>query len=89
VGEKAANYAIRDGKDGSVVMKRTGNYAVSYSLTELKNVARLTKKMPDEYINEAGNDVTEAFLNYARPLAGPLPEFALLDAPAVERILQK
>lgn len=89
VGEKAANYAIRDGKDGSVIMKRTGNYAISYDLTELKNVARLTKKMSDTYINEAGNNVTEAFLNYARPLAGPLPEFALLDAPAVARILQK
>jgi hypothetical protein len=29
--------------------------------------------MPAAFINRAGNDVTPAFLDYARPLVGPLP----------------
>lgn len=89
VGEKAVYYALRDNVDGSVSIKRTGDYAVSYTLTPLTEVAGLTKKMPDAYINEAGNDVTDAFLRYARPLAGVLPEFQLLDAPKVDTSAQK
>ncbi len=89
VGEKAAYYAIRHGLDGSVAMKRTGNYAISYFLTPLETVARFTNNLPDAYINEAGNDVTEEFIRYARPLVGTLPDFQRLDAPPVERILQK
>ena len=29
--------------------------------------------MPDAFINRAGNHVTQAFLDYARPLVGALP----------------
>ena len=29
--------------------------------------------MPPEFMNERGNGVTPAFLDYARPLAGKLP----------------
>lgn len=89
VGEKAARYAIRHNVNGSVAMKRVGNYAISYFLTPLETVARHATEMPQEYINEAGNDVTEAFLNYARPLVGALPDFQRLDAPKVDPILQK
>ena len=63
--------------NGSVAMKRTGNgdnYGVELFRTELANVAEHTKEMPDEWINEAGNGVTEAFIEYAMPLTGGLPE---------------
>jgi 6-phosphofructokinase 1 len=34
--------------------------------------------MPREFINDAGNFPSEAFLDYVRPLVGNLPEFARL-----------
>ena len=89
VGEKAAHYAIRHDIDGSVAIKRVGDYAVSYFLTPLETVARHSTTMPDAFINEAGNGVTEAFLKYARPLAGPLPEWQRIDAPVVAKVMNK
>jgi len=68
-----------------VAMKRVGDYAISYFLTPLETVARHTKNMPDEFINEAGNGITEEFIRYGRPLVGVMPDFQRLDAPLVER----
>lgn len=89
VGEVGVRYAIGQQQSGSVAMKRIGNYSISYFLTALDTVARDSVEMPDEYINAAGNDVTEAFIRYARPLVGTLTEATLIDAPAVEKILHK
>ena len=30
------------------------------------------KKMPDSYINERGNDVTQEYLDWCEPLAGDI-----------------
>lgn len=68
-------------QSGSVAMKRTGNgkdYGVELFRTELANVAEHTKSLLDEYINAEGNGVTDAFIEYAAPLAGPLPETTFL-----------
>jgi 6-phosphofructokinase 1 len=89
VGEKAAQYAIWHHLDGSVAIRRTGDYSVEYFLTPLDTVARDSRSMPDEYINEAGNDVTDAFRSYARPLVGTLPQMARIAAPEVAKILKK
>ena len=67
--------------NGSVAMKRTGNgadYGVEYFRTDLANVAEHTKSVPDEFINADGNGMTEAFLEYARPLVGTLPKTEFL-----------
>ncbi len=64
-------------QSGSVTMQRTGdgdNYAIDYICTDLGNVAEHTKPLLDEYINAAGNGVTEAFKKYAMPLVGDLPQ---------------
>ncbi len=89
VGEKAAHYAIRHDLDGSVAIKRVGDYAVSYFLTPLESVARHATEMPDAFINDAGNGVTEDFIKYARPLVGATPDWQRLDAPLVEKIMNK
>jgi 6-phosphofructokinase 1 len=34
--------------------------------------------MPDEFINEAGNYPSSAFMDYLRPLIGEIPEYAQL-----------
>jgi 6-phosphofructokinase 1 len=85
VGEKAAHYACWHNMDGSVVIKRTGDYAVKYELTKLENIAAKTRHMPDEFINADGNHVTDAFRGYLRPLLGDdMPNLERLWAPAAK-----
>lgn len=90
VGEKAAQFALWHNVDGSVTIHRTGSYSVDYKLTSLDDVARLTKSMPDNFINEEGNHVTEEFKNYVRPLLGSyMPQAHRIRAPKVEKILNR
>lgn len=90
VGEKAAQFALWDDVDGSVTIQRTGNYSVDYKLRDLKEIGGKTRTMPDEFINEQGNYVTEAFYQYCRPLLGSgLPSPSKLRAPLVPKILNK
>jgi len=75
-GREAVKLAMEQ-DNGSVAIRRTGNgkdYAVELFRTELKNVAEKTKSMPDEFINAEGNGITDAFIEYALPLVGGLPE---------------
>lgn len=88
VGEKAAQFAIWDNVDGSIVLERTGDYSVNYRLTPLEEIAGKTKYMPNEFINASGNNVTDAFIKYARPLIGSgFPQPHRLRAPMAKRIL--
>ncbi|MDF2674182.1 MAG: 6-phosphofructokinase [Clostridiales bacterium] len=88
VGEKAAQFAIWHNLDGSITIHRTGFYSVDYKLTCLKDVAGRTKHMPDEFINQEGNNVTEAFKYYLTPLLGSnMPSAHRLRAPIVAKIL--
>ena len=79
VGEKAVHYACGQNRNGSVVIKRTGDYAVQYELANLADIAAKTRRLPDEFINADGNNVTNAFRNYLRPLLGD-------DMPCLERL---
>ena len=69
-------------ENGSVAIRRKAGrkYAVSFKVVPLQNVAKETRHMPDEFIVPKGNDVTEAFLEYAAPLAGALPKIGRLKA---------
>ncbi len=89
VGEKAVQYAVWHNADGTVTIHRTGSYAVDYRLTDLREVAAKTKLMPDEFINDKGNNVTEAFKSYVTPLLGSnMPSASILRAPRVPKILK-
>lgn len=90
VGEKAAQFALWNDVDGSVTIERTGNYSVDYKLRNLKEIGGKTRTMPDVFINEKGNYVTEAFYQYCRPLLGSgLPSPSKLRAPLVPKVLNK
>jgi 6-phosphofructokinase 1 len=92
VGGKAVQFAMFGDKDGTVTIKRVGNYAVDYQLMPLTAVAAKTRVMPDEFINAAGNDITPAFIDYLRPLLGSdLPDPAQLRTSSnrVAKILKK
>ena len=80
VGQMAVRYSA-EGKDGgSVAMRRTGGsgYAIETFLTPLSTVARETKHLDPAWVRD-GCDVTEAFVQYARPLVGPLPPTGAFD----------
>ncbi len=83
VGEKAAQYACWHNIDGSIVIKRTGDYAVKYELAQLTEIAAKTRVVPPEYINAHSNGMTDEFRAYVRPLVGELPYVERLWAPPV------
>ncbi|MDA0653825.1 MAG: 6-phosphofructokinase, partial [Proteobacteria bacterium] len=89
VGEKAIQYAHFGNGDGTVTIHRCGDYAVEYRFTDLGEVAGKTKVMDDTMIAASGNDVTDAFLAYARPLiGGGMPQASRLRAAPVQKILR-
>ena len=96
VGEKAVEYALA-GRTGSVVVKDChlnpgGGFQLGYDLVPLELVADKTKVMPRHFINAAGNHVTDAYLNFLRPLLDmELPEdFQLGDhVKPVRKLLAK
>lgn len=59
-----------------IVMGFERNDGNRFSIIEnsVNDVANLEKKVPDEFISVSGNDVTEAFYDYCRPLIIGEPE---------------
>ncbi len=89
-GERAVQMALKDGKDGSVVIKRIGNYAVDYQLMPVELIGGKTKHMSDEFINDEGNYVTKAWDKYVRPLVGTeVRQPARIKGEVVEKIIKK
>ena len=90
VGEKAVQYAMWGELDGSVAIRRSGDYSSEYALVPLESVAGKTRVMEDEFISASGTDVTEAFRQYLRPLLGSgMPDPHRLRAAPVAKILDK
>ncbi|MCU0694706.1 MAG: diphosphate--fructose-6-phosphate 1-phosphotransferase [Polyangiaceae bacterium] len=88
VGEKAVQYSVWHNVDGSVAIKRTGDYSVDYFLTPLESVACHAKSMPEDFL-QGEADVSTEFKNYARPLIGNFPHYERLAAPKVEKLLRR
>jgi ATP-dependent phosphofructokinase / diphosphate-dependent phosphofructokinase len=81
VGERAVQFALQGDRNGSVAIRRVGDYAVDYVLQALEVVAAKTRVMDDAFIAPTHNDVTPAFMNYLRPLLGSqMPVAARLRA---------
>ena len=79
VGQVAARESQQPGASGSVAMRRVGGgaYKIETFLTPLSTVAKETKHMDASFI-EDGNNITQAFIDYAKPLVGNLPEVGSL-----------
>lgn len=76
VGEMAVKAATEGRyRSGTIAIKRKeqDEYGVEYVVEALANVAKHTRELPDAYLTAEGNNVTEAFLKYARPIVGELP----------------
>lgn len=79
-GREALKLAVK-GHTGVMVgflRKETGDGSYEMEMTRIpiEKVMLLEKTLPESYINDRGNDVTEAFVKWCRPLIGEeLPEF--------------
>jgi len=75
VGELAVKEAVARNVDGSMAIRRKPGkkYSVYFERVPLKSVAKETKHMPANFINKTGNDVTNTFMEYAKPIVGDLP----------------
>jgi len=62
----------------SIQRESSSPYRYRLGTVPLAEVAIKAKPMPDEFIDDKNLYVTEAFLEYARPLVGPLPEYVRL-----------
>jgi 6-phosphofructokinase 1 len=81
VGKTAVQYSADEKNiEGSVAMRRASGseYKIETFLTPLSTVARETKHMDPSYISN-GNNITEAFKQYVRPLVGKLPIVGTFD----------
>jgi 6-phosphofructokinase 1 len=81
VGQMAVKYSQDAANvEGSVAMRRKpgGKYEIETFLTPLKTVARETKHMDPSYI-ENGNNISQAFIDYASPIIGKLPVVGSFD----------
>jgi len=70
LGRKAVMLSEEGVTASMVVLNRTSDapYAVAYDYAEIKNIANEAKSVPREWINDAGNDVTEEMITYLLPL---------------------
>jgi 6-phosphofructokinase 1 len=87
VGIRAVKEAVAGHPEGSIAIRRRPGkkYQAYFERVPLQNVAKNTRHMPDEFINKAGNDVTDKFIAYARPLVGDLPKIGRLRGVPVRK----
>jgi len=87
VGAFAVKQAVSGDTDGSIVIRRKpgSKYRVYYQRVPLRKVARGTREVPSRFINKAGNNVTKAFLDYAKPIVGELPRVGRLKRVKVKK----
>jgi 6-phosphofructokinase 1 len=74
---KTAVEAAVAGETGYMVgfdCDRTNGYTCKTTLLPLTSVANYEKKVPAEWINEAGNGINQGFIDYALPLIAGEPE---------------
>ncbi|MEI8140464.1 MAG: 6-phosphofructokinase [bacterium] len=88
VGILAVKEALK-GKEpsGSIAIRRKPGkkYAVYFERVPLASVSKETRHVPDNFINKKGNDVTQAFFDYARPIVGKLPKIGRFKGVKVKK----
>ena len=80
VGDFGVKHAVANTEAGSVAIRRLSSvpYKSECFITPLSTVAREATELKAEYINETGNDMTQAWLDYVSPLVGDLPKIGVL-----------
>ena len=79
-GAAAVRAALESGvTKGTIgILREEGRaYRVAYAARPIADAAKETRSLPREFIAKNGHDVTQAFIDYARPLVGELPACAV------------
>ena len=74
VGKEAAK-AVISGESGKMIALSRNNgdgYNISTTAVDIKEVMMFEKKVPENFINEAKNGVTEEFIKWCEPLVGSI-----------------
>lgn len=81
LGQKAVALAAEGITAAMATLERTSNqpYTVQYGYAEIKNIANAVKSVPREWINENGNDVLPAMLEYLTPLIQGEPDIKYVN----------
>ncbi|MBR2356214.1 MAG: 6-phosphofructokinase [Kiritimatiellae bacterium] len=80
-GAAAVRAALESGvTKGTIgILREEGRaYRVAYAARQIADAAKETRSLPREFIAKNGHDVTQAFIDYARPLVGDLPPCAVI-----------
>jgi ATP-dependent phosphofructokinase / diphosphate-dependent phosphofructokinase len=79
-GQEAVKLAVQGVSGYMVSIERVASSPITFIFgkTPLEEVAVRAKTLPENYINERGNFVTEEFVEYMKPLISDLPEFISL-----------
>lgn len=57
----------------AILRAKGRKYQAAFAPQPIANAAKFTRSVPKAYIARNGHDVTDAFIDYARPLVGDLP----------------
>ncbi len=70
LGMKALQCAVDNitGHMASIIRKASEGYEIEFTSVPVERVANIEKKVPLEYIDDSGNDVTEEMMIYLKPL---------------------
>jgi 6-phosphofructokinase 1 len=82
-GRAAVRAALAGATDQMVILERSEGptYRCAINTADLEHIANVEKRMPADFVTPEGNNVTEAFIDYALPLIGsPLPQYVELQA---------
>lgn len=81
IGMKAVEEALAGstGKMMIFVRENCSDYKLSIKSHDITNIANAEKIVPESFISESGNDVTEAFMDYAKPLILGEPKIEYKD----------
>ncbi len=82
-GREAVRAAVAGNTGVMVGLRRQegADYRVQTALIPIEEVMLTEKRLPDDFINERGNGMTQAFQEWCRPLlGGPLPRFVSFTA---------
>jgi 6-phosphofructokinase 1 len=101
VGRRAVRIAVEDGTGWMATILRDNaapSYKALYDKVKLEAIAASERFLPPEWIAPGGIDVTDDFVNYARPLIGEGPadtpvsgvtktqDFAVLDIRPIDKL---
>lgn len=80
-GRRAVDLAASGNSGVMVAIRRESSqpYRAAYTTIELTEVAERTRPMPDAFLSREPPYVSREFLDYLKPLVGPMPQHAVLS----------